>query len=104
MSLFEISQQLQTGQQTAQQVLQSCQERLKSWEPHLHSFLYLDEEGAQKQAEDVDRRRSHGENLGPLAGVPLAIKDNLCTRGLPTTAGSRILGEFRPPYEATVVE
>ena len=103
-SLSEISQQLQAGRVTATQVLESYWQRLQAWEPSLHSFLTLDQEGAQRQAQEVDARRQHGEKLSPLAGVPLAIKDNLCTRGLRTTAGSRLLGDFSPPYEATAVE
>jgi aspartyl-tRNA(Asn)/glutamyl-tRNA(Gln) amidotransferase subunit A len=55
-------------------------------------------------AADVDRRVAAGDDPGPLAGVPVALKDNLCTRGVPTTCGSRILEDWRPPYDATVVE
>ncbi len=71
--------------------------------PRVHAFLHVDAEGALAAAADVDARRAAGEPLGPLAGVPLALKDVLTTRGMPTTCGSRILEGWRPPYDATVV-
>src|SRR5205085_12153670 len=55
-------------------------------------------------AEELDGRVAAGEDPGPLAGVPVALKDNLCTRGIPTTCSSRILEGWRPPYDATVVQ
>ena len=67
-------------------------------------FLYVDDEGARRQAEAVDAGVARGESAGPLAGVPIAIKDNLCTRGIPTTCSSRILEGWRPPYNATVID
>ena len=70
----------------------------------LNIFVHLDEEGALARASDVDERVARGEDPGALAGVPLALKDNLCHTGELTTAGSRILEGWRPPYTATVVE
>jgi aspartyl-tRNA(Asn)/glutamyl-tRNA(Gln) amidotransferase subunit A len=70
----------------------------------LGAFLYIDPEGALAQAGMVDRARQAGEPLGPLAGVPIGVKDNLCTRGVPTTCASRILEGYVPPYDAHVVE
>jgi aspartyl-tRNA(Asn)/glutamyl-tRNA(Gln) amidotransferase subunit A len=70
----------------------------------LHAFLAVDRDGALAAARAQDRGRAAGLAPGPLAGVPLAVKDNLCTRGLPTTCGSRILAGFLPPYDATAVE
>ena len=69
----------------------------------LNVFLYVDEEGARAAAHRVDERIARGEKL-PLAGVPVALKDNLCTEGVPTTCSSKILEGWRPPYTATVVE
>ena len=69
----------------------------------LNVFLYVDEEGARAVAHQVDERIARGEKL-PLAGVPVALKDNLCTEGIPTTCSSKILEGWRPPYTATVVE
>jgi aspartyl-tRNA(Asn)/glutamyl-tRNA(Gln) amidotransferase subunit A len=70
----------------------------------LNVFLFVDEEGALDAARRVDERVTRGEKVGELAGVPIALKDNLCQTGVPTTAGSKILKGWRPPYSATVVE
>jgi len=70
----------------------------------VHAFLAILEGQALAQARAVDARRAAGEELGPLAGIPLALKDILCTKGIPTTCGSKILQSYRPPYDATVVE
>ncbi len=69
----------------------------------MHAFLHVDADGALAAAAAVDERRAAGEPLGPLAGVPVAVKDVLATRGVPTTAGSKILEGWRPPYDATIV-
>ena len=69
----------------------------------INAFLYVDTDGAKKFAAEVDARIANGEKL-PLAGVPVAIKDNLCQTGVPTTCSSKILADWRPPYTATVVE
>ena len=73
-------------------------------ERDVHAFLHVTATAAREHAADVDRRRAAGEGLGPLAGVPLALKDVLTMRGVPTTCGSRMLEGWRPPYDATVTE
>ena len=70
----------------------------------VHAFLVVTAARARAQADDIDRRRRAGESLGPLAGVPLALKDVLTMRGVPTTCGSRMLAGWVPPYDATVTE
>jgi hypothetical protein len=70
----------------------------------VHAFLQVTAKAARDHADDIDRRRAAGEQLGPLAGVPLALKDLLTTRGVPTTCGSRMLEGWVPPYDATVTE
>jgi aspartyl-tRNA(Asn)/glutamyl-tRNA(Gln) amidotransferase subunit A len=70
----------------------------------LNVFLYVDEDGARAAARDVDERVARGENAGVLAGVPVALKDNMCQKDVPTTCSSKILEGWRPPYNATVVD
>src|SRR4029077_18372570 len=69
----------------------------------LNAFVHLDRESVLAQARSVDARRKQGEPLGPLGGLPVAIKDVLCVEGESTTCGSRMLANFRPPYDATVI-
>ena len=87
-----------TGETSAVEVTRAHLDRIGAVDGELHAFLYVDEAGALAQAARVDA----GELTGPLAGVPLALKDVICTRGIPTTVGSRILEGWRPPYDATV--
>ena len=77
--------------------------RVAEVDGQVKAFLHLDSEGALAQAKDVDARRAKGEKLSPLAGIPLALKDVLAQKGVPTTAGSKILQGWRPPYDSTVV-
>jgi len=79
-------------------------ETIRSGEPEIHAFNLVLADEALAAADEVDRRVAAGEDPGPLAGVPVALKDNLCTRGVPTTCSSRILEGWFPPYDATVVE
>ena len=76
--------------------------RIETAEPSLHAYLEVTAERARSDADRIDAARSAGEDLPPLAGVPLAIKDNLCTKGVTTTCASRMLEGFVPPYESTV--
>ena len=85
------------------ELTQAHLDRIKETDGKVHSFLYVDESGALEQAKAVDAKIAKGESLSPLAGVPLALKDILAQEGIPTTAGSKILEGWRPPYDATVV-
>ena len=91
------------GDVSAVEVAQAHLDRIAAVDGKLNAFLYVDTEGALAAARAVDERRAAGEPLGPLAGVPLALKDILTQRGVPTTCGSRILEGWRPPYDATLV-
>ena len=92
------------GEVSAREVTQAHLDRIAEVDDRVHAFLHVDAEGALATADDVDARRAAGDPLGPLAGVPLALKDIVAMKGVPTTCGSRILEGWRPPYDATVVE
>ncbi len=88
---------------SAEEITRAYLDRAEQWNPTLNVFLHRDAEQALRQARAVDAKRAAGEPLGALAGVPVAIKDVLCTLGEPTTCGSLMLKTFRPPYDATVI-
>ncbi len=94
---------LETGGVSAEEVARAFLDRIDRHDGRIHSFLHLDPEAALAQARSVDDRRRRGEPLGRLAGLPVAVKDVLCARGEPTTCGSRMLANFRPPYDATAI-
>jgi len=102
--VIDIAESVRTGRVAATQVTAQALERIEARNPGLHAFLHVADAEAMAQARAVDGKRARGEALGPLAGVPVAIKDAICTRGLPTTAGSKILAGYVPPYDATVIE
>ena len=91
------------GRISATEVCRASLARIESLNPSLNAFNHIAAGRALARAADVDRMRAAGASLGPLAGVPVALKDNLCVRGMRTTASSKILDTFIPPYDATVV-
>ncbi|QZZ18979.1 Asp-tRNA(Asn)/Glu-tRNA(Gln) amidotransferase subunit GatA [Leptothermofonsia sichuanensis E412] len=103
-SIRELHQQLTQKKRSAVEIVQESLERIQKLEPKLHSFLTVTAEQALEQAKQVDAQIAAGEKIGLLAGIPIGIKDNLCTRGIPTTCASRILENFVPPYESTVTQ
>ncbi|MDQ6651094.1 MAG: Asp-tRNA(Asn)/Glu-tRNA(Gln) amidotransferase subunit GatA [Actinomycetota bacterium] len=91
------------GEFSAVEVAQAHLDRIAEVDASVHAFLHVSNDRALAAAQAVDDARSAGQQLGPLAGVPLALKDVMTQRGVPTTCGSRILEGWRPPYDATVV-
>jgi aspartyl-tRNA(Asn)/glutamyl-tRNA(Gln) amidotransferase subunit A len=90
------------GEVSAVEVTEAHLDRIGQVDPQVHAFLHVSADGARAAARAVDQRRAAGAALGPLAGVPLALKDLFTTEDMPTTCGSRILGSWRPPYDATI--
>jgi aspartyl-tRNA(Asn)/glutamyl-tRNA(Gln) amidotransferase subunit A len=103
MKAREIAAKVAAGKLSALEVTQAALEAIKARDGEIHAFLTVDEPGAVEQARAVDAMRARGDKLPPLAGVPVALKDNLCTAGVRTTCGSRFLEGYIPPYDATVV-
>lgn len=103
-SIRELHQQLTRKDRSAVEIVQASLDAMQALEPKLHSFLHIMADQALAQAQQVDAKIAAGEEVGLLAGIPTGIKDNLCTQGIPTTCGSRILQNFVPPYESTVTQ
>jgi aspartyl-tRNA(Asn)/glutamyl-tRNA(Gln) amidotransferase subunit A len=100
----ELAELMTAGEVGSVEITRAHLDRIGAVDASVHAFLHVDTEGALAQAADVDARRAAGEKLGPLAGVPLALKDVLTQDGVPTTAGSKILEGWKPPYDSTVVK
>ena len=98
-----MAQALTKGETSSVALTQAHLDRISAVDPKVKAFLHVDKDGALAQAADVDAMRAKGEKLSPLAGIPLALKDILAQKGVPTTAGSKILQGWRPPYDSTVV-
>jgi len=97
-----LDQALEQGEITAIDLVNDCITRIDEWNETLNAFLFVDRQGALQSArESLDRRRA-GRSLGPLDGIPFALKDNIVARGMPATCGSRILENFISPYDATL--
>jgi aspartyl-tRNA(Asn)/glutamyl-tRNA(Gln) amidotransferase subunit A len=94
---------LRKGEISSREITQSVFRRMDEREKAVHAYITTTYETALKQADEADRRFRSGDPLPPLNGIPIAIKDNLCTRGIRTTCGSRILENYLPPYHATCV-
>jgi aspartyl-tRNA(Asn)/glutamyl-tRNA(Gln) amidotransferase subunit A len=99
----ELSQLLARGETTSEAVTSEFLKAVKQRDEKVRAFLHVDESAALNQARAVDAKRKRGDSMGPLAGVPVAIKDVLCTEGVSTTCGSKMLQNFVPPYDAHVI-
>lgn len=103
LTLAQLARRLADKELSSVDVTRACLDRIAALDGEIHAFLHVDEEGALAAARESDARRAHGDARGPLDGVPLALKDIFCTRGIPTTCGSKILEGFVPPYDSTHV-
>ncbi|TET47063.1 Asp-tRNA(Asn)/Glu-tRNA(Gln) amidotransferase subunit GatA [Candidatus Aerophobetes bacterium] len=101
---YQLHQLIQDREISIQELTRSIFQRIEEVEDKIKAFLSLDEEGAMEEAGRLDRKLSQGERLGPLGGIPIAVKDIICLKGRRTTCGSRILEDFCPPYSATVLQ
>jgi len=100
----QLHQLLLAGEASAREITGSVIQRIEAVEPQVEAYITLKTEEALKKAAEVDKRLARGEQIGPLEGIPMGLKDNLCTRGIATTCGSKILADFVPPYDAFVTE
>ncbi len=104
MSVSDIAASVRSGERSARSVLDEHLARIESEEPSIHAFNHVTADEARHTADAIDQTVASGGDPGPLAGVTIAVKDNMCTRGVPTTCSSEILGQWRPPYDATVIQ
>ncbi|GCE25295.1 glutamyl-tRNA(Gln) amidotransferase subunit A [Dictyobacter alpinus] len=104
LSITEAGKLLRQREISAVELTQAHLERIREVEPKVKAFTLVTDELALEQAKEADKRFASGENLYPLTGIPLAIKDVICTKDITTTCGSRMLENFKPPYNATVME
>lgn len=103
-SIQALHQALINKERSALEITEAALETIHQLEPKLHSFLAITADQALAQAKQVDAKLAAGEEIGLLAGIPIGIKDNMCTKGIATTCGSKILQNFIPPYESTVTQ
>ena len=103
-SAIELARRIRARETTALEVAEAHIDRTLRWNDAIRAFLHFEPDDIRRQARAIDRHIEAGHEPGPLAGVPVALKDNLSTRGMPTTCGSRMLEPYVPPYDAHVVE
>ena len=103
LTAVELGRAIKEGRTTAEDALEAVLEKIEQTETEIHAYVTIDKEAAHERAVTVQKKIEAGELTGPLAGVPVAIKDNICTEGMLTTCSSRILENFVPTYSAEVI-
>lgn len=104
LSCHQLVEKIKTQEVTAIDVVEQVFERIERVESKIRAFISTFKDDSLRKAEAIDRKIKRGEEVGPLAGIPVAVKDNICTRGKLTTCGSKMLSNYFPPYDATVIE
>lgn len=100
---YELSDMLKNKEISSVELTQSVFSRIKAVDDKVNAYVTLNEEEALKEAQEIDRKRADGEQLSDIAGIPIGIKDNISTKGLKTTCSSKMLGNYVPPFNATVI-
>jgi len=103
LTIHELHERLRRGEITSEAVTESVLNRIKAVEDKVKAYITVTDADARTQAREADRRIRSGGTFSPILGIPVAVKDNMCTDGIRTTCASKILGTFVPPYDATVV-
>ena len=103
-SIKDLVNKIQNKEISCEEVIDFYIKEIEKKEDKIDAFLSLDKENAIKKAKYLDEKIVKGEKVGLLAGIPIAIKDNMCTRGVKTTCASKMLEDFIPPYDATVIK
>ena len=103
-SIKELHQQLVNKERSAVEIAQTTLKQIKAVEPKVKAFVSVTADQALATAQKVDEKIAAGETIGMLEGIPLGVKDNMCTKGIKTTCASQILANFVPPYESTVTQ
>ncbi|MEG2923961.1 MAG: amidase, partial [Oscillospiraceae bacterium] len=103
-SATQLSAMLRAKEVSAVEIAESAFAQIAKTENQVDAFLTITKETAMESAKAVDAKLAKGEEIGALAGIPIAIKDNICTKGVKTTCASKMLENFIPPYNATVME
>lgn len=100
---LELARAIREGKVTSPELVRVAKARIEAVDGDIHAMTALDWDAAMRRAEEIQARIDKGEDVGPLAGVPMAVKDNICMRGLPAACGSKMLLDFDPPYDAMAV-